>query len=275
MSESSKSRTRMYDLLFAALLLLAPCFPLFAQAPSAEEVITRAHRILFYSGNDMKAKVSMRLVSKEGQERTRELLMLRKNVGQGSEQRSFIYFYSPADVRDMTFMMWKHPPRDAERWLFLPALNMVRRIAANDKRSSFVGSDFSYEDVSGREVEEDTHTLLREETADGKPVFVIRSAPKDPRSVDFSYRLSWIDKENFVLRREEYFDKRGELYKVFSADEVKQIQGFWTTVRRTMKNAQNVHRTEVSFSEVGYDVGIPNDLFTERSLRNPPARWVR
>ena len=272
MSDASKGR---YSAIFAALALLGASATALAQAPSAQEVIARAHRVLFYSGSDMKAKVAMRLVSKEGQERARELQMLRKNAGQGSEQRYFIYFYSPADVRDMTFMVWKHPPRDAERWLFLPALNMVRRIAANDKRSSFVGSDFSYEDISGREVEDDTHTLLREETVEGRSVFVIRSVPKEPRSVDFSYRLSWIDRENFALRREEYYDKRNELYKVFTADEVKQVQGFWTTVRRTMKNVQNGHWTEVRFSEVQYNVGLPNDLFSERSLRNPPARWIR
>jgi outer membrane lipoprotein-sorting protein len=259
--------------LILALALLPP--GVFAQAPSADDVMERAHRVQFYSGNDMKAKAMMRLVTKEGQQRVREFMMLRKNIGQGSEQRYFIYFYSPADVRDMTFMVWKHPPRDAERWLFLPALNMVRRIAANDKRSSFVGSDFSYEDVSGREAEEDTHTLVREDTLDGRAVFVVRSVPKDERSVDFGYLLSWIDKENYALRREQYFDKRGEPYKVFTADEVKQVEGLWTILKRTMKNVQNGHQTEVTFSQIEYNVGVPNDLFSERSLRNPPGRWVR
>ncbi len=272
MSRASESKLIF---LFPVFLLLFPSTSVFAQALSAEEVVGRAHRVLFYSGNDLKAKLHMRLVSKEGRERVRELTMLRKNLAPGGEQRFFIYFYNPADVRDMTFMIWKHPQRDDERWLFLSALKLVRRIAANDKRSSFVGSDFSYEDVSGREVEEDTHTLLREETREGRPVFVIRSVPKDEKSADFSYRLAWIDKENYVLWREEYYDKRKELYKVFTADEVKQVQGLWTTVRRTMKNVQNGHRTEVSFLTIEYNVGLPDDLFSERYLQNPPARWIR
>ncbi|HEY4684118.1 MAG TPA: outer membrane lipoprotein-sorting protein [Candidatus Acidoferrales bacterium] len=271
----SRARGRKMIFLFSLLLLLFPSAAAFAQTLSAEEVVGQAHRVLFYSGNDMKAKVQMRLVSKEGRERVRELTMLRKNLQQGGEQRFFIYFYSPADVRDMTFMIWKHPQRDDERWLFLPALKLVRRIAANDKRSSFVGSDFSYEDVSGREVEEDTHALLREETLAGRPVFVMRSVPKDAKSADFSYRLAWVDKENFVLWREEYYDKRNELYKLFTADEVKQVQGLWTAVRRTMKNVQNGHRTEVTFLDVRYNVGLEDSLFTERYLQNPPARWIR
>ena len=200
------------------LLLLFCSVAASAQTLSPEEIVGRAYQVLFYSGNDMKAKVRMRLVSKEGSERVREMTMLRKNLPEGGQQRFFIYFHSPADVRDMTFMVWKHPPRDAERWLFIPSIKLVRRIAANDKRSSFVGSDFSYEDVSGREVEEESHTLVREDTLNGHPVFVIRSVPKDEKSADFAYRLAWIDKENFVLWREEYYDKRNQLYKVFTAD---------------------------------------------------------
>ncbi len=246
-----------------------------AQTPPAEEIVRRAHRVFFYPGNDMRAKVRMRLVSKEGSERIRELTMLRKNLPEGGQQRFFIYFHSPADVRDMTFMVWKHPPRDAERWLFLPALNLVRRIAANDKRSSFIGSDFSYEDVSGREVGEDAHTLLREEALNDRAVFVIRSVPKDARSADFSHKLAWIDKESFVIWREEYYDKRDQPYKVFTADEVKVVQGFPSTVKRTMKNLQNGHWTEVVFQEIEYNVGLEDSLFSERYLRNPPSRWVR
>ncbi len=241
---------------------------------SPEAIVKEAHRVSYYSGKDMKARVLMRLIAKDGKERIREMTMLRLNLQDG-QQKYFLYFYQPGDVRDMTFMVWKHPQREDERWLFIPAIKLVRRIAANDKRSSFVGSDFSYEDVSGREVEEDTHTLVREETLNGRPVFVIRSVPKNEKSSDFSYRLAWIDNENFVLWREEYYDKRNELSKVFTADEVKQVDGEWTTVRRTMKNVQNGHRTEVTFLAVDYNVGLEDSLFSERYLSNPPTRWIR
>jgi len=93
--------------------------------------------------------------------------------------------------------------------------------------------------------------------------------------VDYGYRLAWIDKETFVLWKEEYYDKRNELYKVFTADEVRQVQGFWTVSKRTMKNMQNGHRTEVSFTDVAYNVGLEASLFTERYLSNPPTRWIR
>ena len=248
----------------------------FAGTPGeAEEIMRRSALVQFYSGNDMRAKVTMRLLSKEGGERVRELIMTRRNVKAGGDQKYFILFRQPADVRDMTFLVWKYPQRDSDRWLYIPAIKLVKRIAANDKRSSFVGSDFSYEDVSGRAAEEDNHTLLREEKYEGKELFVVKSIPKDEKSADFGYKVSWIDKGNFVLWKEEYYDKRGALFKVFTADEVKPIQGFPTTVKRTMKNVQTGHWSEAAYGEVKYNLGLADGVFSERSLRNPPKELAR
>jgi hypothetical protein len=241
----------------------------------AEEIMRRSSLVQFYSGNDMKSKVTMRLLSKEGGERVRVLIMARRNVKTGGDQKYFILFLQPADVRDMTFLVWKYPQRDSDRWLYIPAIKLVKRIAADDKRSSFVGSDFSYEDVSGRAAEEDNQMLLREEKYEGKEVFVVKSVPKDEKSVDFGYKVSWVDKGSFVLWKEEYYDKRGSLYKVFTADEVKPIQGFPTTVKRTMRNVETGHWTEVTYGEVKYNLGLADSLFTERSLRNPPRELAR
>jgi outer membrane lipoprotein-sorting protein len=241
----------------------------------AEEIMRRSALVQFYSGNDMKSKVTMRLLSKEGGERVRELFMARRNVKAGGDQKYFILFLRPPDVRDMTFLVWKYPQRDSDRWLYIPAIKLVKRIAANDKRSSFVGSDFSYEDVSGRAVEEDNHALLREEKFEGKDVFVVKSIPKDEKSADFGYKVSWVDKGSLILWKEEYYDKRGALFKVFTADEVKTIQGFPTTVRRTMKNVQTGHWTEVTYEEVKYNLALADSLFSERSLKNPPKAFAK
>lgn len=261
-----------------SVLLLVPLWgsPSLAQERlSAAGIAAKSNLVSYYAGDTMKARVFMRLIRKEGSERIRELTMLRKDLKEGGEQHYFTYFHEPSDVRGMTFMVWKYLQRDDDRWLFIPALNLVKRIAANDKRSSFVGSDFSYEDVSGREVEEDNHAVLREERLDGKEVYVVKSVPKDERSADLGYKLSWIDKGSFVLWKEEYYDKRGDLFKVFTAGEVKPVQGFLTTVKRTMGNVQTGHKTEVTFKEVKYNLILPEELFSERSLRTPPRELVR
>src|SRR3989337_2443749 len=112
----------------------------FAGPPGgAEEIMRRSALVQFYAGNDMRAKVTMRLLSKEGGERVRELILTRRNVKAGGDQKYFILFLQPADVRDLTFLVWKYTQRDSDRWLYIPAIKLVKRIAANDKRASSVG----------------------------------------------------------------------------------------------------------------------------------------
>jgi hypothetical protein len=244
-----------------------------AEAPSANEIVARSLETFYYAGDDQSSRVTMRLINPQGKERRREMTLLRKNLGSGGEQRYYLYFHAPADVKGTAFMVWKYPTREDDRWIFIPAIKLVRRIAADDKRSSFVGSDFTYEDVSGREVEDETHSLLGEETLDGRPVYRIESTPK--AKVGYARRLSWIDRERWLPLKEEYYDVRGELMRSFSADEVREVDGHWTATRRTMRNAQSGHRTEVVYQEVGYGVGLGKELFSERYLRRPPRRWIR
>ncbi|MBI5185643.1 MAG: outer membrane lipoprotein-sorting protein [Nitrospinae bacterium] len=260
----------MRYLIVLAVMLL----PLNAFAFTGDEIMKKSQAVFLYPGKDFKARVMMKLISKAGQERIREMAMLRKNYGEaGGDQRYFIYFFQPADVKDMTFMVYKYPAKDDDRWLFVPAINMVRRIAAQDKSSSFVGSDFTYEDISGRDIEDDAHAIIREEKLGERDCYVITSAPK-AGDVDYSHKLSWIDKANFLPLKEEYYAKTGEIHRVFTADEIKDVKGFPTVTKRTMKNLKTGHRTEVGFVKTDYDIGIEDSLFSERYLKQAPRKWI-
>ena len=190
--------------------------PVGAQGLSPEDIVARSQEAFLAPGDDMSVRVTMRLINKAGRERVREMTMLRKDLD-GGDQKYFMYFHRPGDVRDMTFMVWKYEGRPDDRWLFVPAIRLVRRIAANDSRSSFVGSDFTYEDVSGRDVDADTHTLVGEETLDGTACYVVESVPKasDP---EYQRKVAWIASTTFLPPKEEYYDRRGALYRVYSAD---------------------------------------------------------
>ncbi|NOX97610.1 MAG: outer membrane lipoprotein-sorting protein [Nitrospirae bacterium] len=240
---------------------------------TAEKIIAKSRLAFYYTGKDMKAKVFMELINKGGRKRIRDLVMLRKNEQKGGNQKYFMYFYKPADVRGITFMVYKYPDRDDDRWLFIPAINLVKRIAANDKYSSFVGSDFTYEDISGRKPTEDTHTLLRQEKLNGKESFVIESIPK--KTSVYTKRISWIDKKTYLPLKEEFYDKQNELYRVFEALVIKDIDGFPTVTGRVMRNVKTGHRTEVTLRAVQYNLGIEDNLFSERYLRRPPLKWIR
>ena len=242
-------------------------------ALTPEEIVRACYVHFYYAGNDMKARILMKLIDKGGQERIRDLTMLRKNYAEGGEQKYFIYFHQPSDVRGTTFMVYKYPDKDDDRWLFIPAIDLVKRIAANDKFSSFVGSDFTYEDISGRKPEEDTHALLKEEEVNGRNCFVIESTSKG-RS-EYTKKISWIDKQNFLPLKEEFYDKQNELYRRFEALEIKEKNGISTATKRVMQNVKTGHRTEVTFQDVEYNLGIKDDIFSERYLRKAPPQWIK
>src|SRR3989344_7902161 len=255
-------------------LLLAALSPLPAMALTGEEVMKKSQAAFLYPGKDFKARVTMKLIGKDGGERVRELVMLRKNFGApGGEQKYFMVFFKPADVKDMSFMTYKYPAKDDDRWIFIPAVSMVKRIAAQDKRSSFVGSDFTYEDVSGRDIEDDTHVVEREEKVGDRDCYVVKSTPKGADS-DFGYKFTWVDKANYLPLKEEQYDKKGTRYKQFTANEIADVKGIPTAVKRTMKNLQTGHRTEVAYLKTDYGLGIEDSLFSERFLRQPPRKWI-
>jgi len=116
---------------------------------SVDDIVSRANVVAYYEGKDGKAEVMMTITDRQGRERIRQFTILRMDLKDGGEQKYYAHFSSPTDVRNMVFMIWKHTDRDDDRWLYLPALDLVNRIAAGDKRTSFAGSHFLYEDISG------------------------------------------------------------------------------------------------------------------------------
>lgn len=248
-------------------------FPMFvpAQTPEVGEIILKAERAAYYAGEDGVADVKMVIHDANGGTRERKFRILRWN-GEDGEQKFYVYFNGPADVRRMAYLVWKHPgDKEDDRWLWLPAIGKVNRIAPGDKRTSFVGSDFVYEDVSGRDPAADTHQLL--EATDAH--YHIKSVPKDPESVEFAHYEVWIDKETFLPVKAEYTNDRGGVYRVVTADQVETIQGHPTVTVSTVEDKSRNSKTVNSFSNIQYDVGLDERMFSERFLRRPPREAVR
>lgn len=255
------------------LLLLAPGLtPLAGEdLTDPREVANRAAAVSYYQGDDGRADVAMVITDARGRVRNRAMTILRKDTGGDlGEQRFFVYFREPADVSRTTFLVWKKPDGDDDRWLYRPALDLVRRIAASDERTSFVGSHFFYEDVSGRSPSEDAHELV--ETTD--TYYVLKSTPKDPASVEFDHYVSWIHKETLIPVRTEYHKAEGGPYRRYEALKVETIDGRPTVTAARMADLERGGETTLTYSGVRYDTGLDDDIFEERYLRNPPAAVV-
>ena len=261
-----------WSMLVAGLLMFIAFFGSHARAIDVAEIIDKANEVSYYQGFDGKANVHMSIIDSQGRERERGFVILRHDLGEDlAEQKFYVYFNLPADVNKTAFMVWKNIDRDDDRWLYLPALDLVKRIAASDKRTSFVGSHFFYEDVSGRNPAEDNHELI-EETDN---FYVVQSIPKDPNSVEFSHYKLWIHKTSFIPVKIEYFDAEGNIYRTYEALKVETIQDFVTVVESRMTDTRLEGYTTLTYSDVSYDLEIGEDIFSERYLREPPRRLLR
>ncbi|MEM9494713.1 MAG: outer membrane lipoprotein-sorting protein [Pseudomonadota bacterium] len=266
-------RKLMFTLLAGAVALCGAAPVLGADSDTVQEIVNKASAAAYYRGKDGKAKVSMSIVDGRGRERSREFTIIRSDIGDedNGDQRFYVFFNRPADVNRTAFMVWKNVDRDDDRWLYLPALDLVKRIAASDERTSFVGSHFFYEDVSGRGPTEDTHVLV-EETEN---YFIVESTPKDPDAVEFSSYKNWIHKETFIPVKTEYYDASEDAYRTYSAVRVEVVGGYPTVMEARIEDQRIGGATTLYYNDVEYDIALPEDIFSERYLRNPPRRYLR
>jgi hypothetical protein len=239
---------------------------------SVDEIVNKANLAAYYAGTDGRAEVEMNIIDKSGSTRTRKFALLRMNTDGGS-QKFYVYFKEPADLYKQVFLVWKEVDegKDDSRWMWLPALNLKRSIAPGDKRTSFVGSDFVYEDVSGRNLREDTHELV-ETTA---MQYVVKNTPKKPDDVEFSTYTVWIDKDTFLPRKAEYLDKNGKPYRIVEATKIETIQSFPTVTESVVKDLNAGGSTVNTFSNIDYNIGLDENIFTERFLRRPPREVTK
>jgi outer membrane lipoprotein-sorting protein len=254
------------------LLIAATATPVFSQ--DASEIMQKSHLAYFYAENDGRSDVVMTIVDKRGRERVKEFVMLRLDEEEGGKQKYYAYFKKPSDVSRLTFMVHKTPDGNDMRWIYVPSVDLVKPISADDKNSSFVGSHFSYEDVSGRHWSEDTHKLIGDSTIGDRAVFVIESIPVE-KYKGFARKMSYVDKENYLPLVEYYFDKKGELVRTFRAESVEDINGVVTMTGRSMENVKKGGKTTITFAGIDYNVGLDNSVFTERFLKNPPRKYVK
>jgi len=254
-------------------LILAAFAAAGAAAMDVGEIVQRANHAAYYQGADGRADVKMTITDQQGRERSREFTILRRNTGEAAdaEQKLYVLFQRPADVSNTAFLVWKHVGADDDRWLYLPALDLVRRIAASDERTSFVGSHFFYEDVSGRVPAEDTHELI-EESAN---YYVVKSTPKDASRVEFASYTNWIHRGTFLPVKTEFSDAAGKVYRTYEALAVETVQGYPTVVRSRMSDTRIGGNTTLEYSAVVYDTGVPEEVFSERYLRTPPRDYLQ
>jgi hypothetical protein len=258
--------------LSAALVALAAAAAGAQPAPGSADWIARQVQDRD-TGRDSRFEMRMRLFDRQGRVRERQLRLVGLRGTEKGERadRLLIRFLYPNDIRGTGFLVLEHPGGDDERFLYLPALGRVRRIAGEEKQGSFVGSDFTYEDIGGRALGDYTYAVAAPAATwtgpDGRvwPAWRLESRAKDPNAT-YPRVVSIVLKDTFVVAAAESFNRRDEVVKIFEVRKLAQVSGIWTALDMAMHNRRDRTRTELEVTKAEYSVGLKEADFSRREL---------
>ena len=220
----------------------------------------------------MKTDSTMVLINDKGQQRERKNTTLLKLQPNGIDSKLLVKFSMPADIKGTGFLQVEHSDGDDDLWLYLPALKKSRRLVANNKKDSFLGSDFSYGDISLPKVDQYRHTLQASEQIDAHDCYVIESVPANETvksDSGYSRKITWVRTDNFLEAKVEYYDISGRLLKTQTITKHQLVEpetARWFAQYREMTNHQTGHKTVLNFDKIEAGVAVPDDLFTTRYI---------
>lgn len=247
-------------------LLLTGLLTLSAHAISSYDVAKKSDAAT--SGfKDAQSIMQMTLVNAHNQKRERTMKM-KILEGKGSDgDKSLMEFLSPSDVKGTKFLSYQHINRDDDQWLYLPALKRVKRIASKNKSGSFMGSEFSYEDLNAFNADKYNYNgEAKSVTLEGKKYYKTISTPKSKYS-GYKKQISYVGVKNYLLHRVEYYDRKGALLKVATFSGYKKTKGVWRIGKIEMKNMQNDKSTTIEWKKEKIKTGLKARDFHKRVLK--------
>ncbi|WP_148217703.1 outer membrane lipoprotein-sorting protein [Acetohalobium arabaticum] len=232
-----------------------------AQELSGDDVLDKVEESI--DAQSSQVKLRMELYNESGSKRTRELEAYTKD---GEYDKALICFLAPASVKDTAFLSQEKKSDDEDMYLYMPALGNVRKIAGSQKNGSFVGTDFSYNDLSilggGKYKEDYQATILDEDDKE----YLLRLVPTD-EDIEYKFVKMWVQKSNWFPTKLEFYDKDKELYKELISEDIKERSGYWTAEKMTMKDLDEGSKTVIYLDEITYDLELNDRIFTVRYLR--------
>jgi hypothetical protein len=187
--------------------------------------------------------------------------------GENDSDKSVVVFNHPPDIDGTALLTHSHKDRDDDQWLFLPALKRVKRISSSNKSGSFVGSEFSYEDMSNIEIDKYKFRFLRDETFEGQETYVVERTPLDENS-GYTKQIAWIDKEHYRTLKVDFYDRKESHLKTLISTEYKQyLDKYWRAHKLEMVNHQTGKSTELVWQEYKFRQGLSERDFTQTSLQ--------
>ncbi|UXI69110.1 outer membrane lipoprotein-sorting protein [Tahibacter amnicola] len=252
-------------------LLLGACLAGTAGATTPDATTLMAEVRQRNDGQDVYSDLDLVLIDEKGGTRTRKLRYFQKDFG--GDEKLLLYFTDPNDVKGVGFQTFTYDEKVGkidDQWIYLPAFRQVRRIAATDKRGSFMGSEFAYIDLEKVRVTDYTQKITGEESILGRACWVVERTPSSDEVVARTgyYRtVVWVDKESDVVLKQSYYDAKGVEFKVMTVARLEKVQDIWTVMQSDMHDRVSDKKSSLVFSNVRYNVGLADKLFAQSILK--------
>ncbi len=245
----------------ALALALAP--PVFAQ-DDARKIVEEAQRRT--ESKSQRYEGLLEVLDSKGKVADKRWLFTR--LGSHGQSKAVLRFVAPAEVKGVALLIVNHPDRASDQWMWTPALQRERRIALQDRSTRFFGTDFSFEDLEERDVNQYNYRLLGDEVIDGAACWRIESTPSEKKISQYTKSEVWIRKDTYALAQVESYIKT-EVVRRLKYSNFAQQQGIWTGRRLEMSDLRRKSRTILTLEKLEYNVPLKDEDFTLQALRNP------
>ena len=189
-----------------------------------------------------------------------------ERLGSHGQSKAVLRFTAPAEVKGVALLVVNHPDRASDQWMWTPAIERDRRIALQDRSTRFFGTDFSFEDLEERDVDQYDYTLVGDDAVDGAACWKIQSTPRQTKSSQYTRSIVWIRKDSYALARIENYAKDDLLRRLAYAD-IRSVQGIWTARQLEMTDVKRGSRTRLTLDKLEYNVALKDEDFTLQAIR--------
>jgi len=237
---------------------------------SGRDVVEKSQETTELAGTE--AVSTLTIIDSQGRERVRKIAQVSKLTDNGNTEKKLVRFLEPADVKGTGLLTFDYEEKDDDMWLYMPALRKTRRIVSSEKSNSFMGSEFTYADMTPPSLDDFNYEKLESETLDSEPCYVVNIIAKNDDIADengFHRRVVWISKEDFVIRKAVYYDYNDEKYKMLTVKDIKELDSENDKYRPThmvMENVQNGRKSILKVNEIQFNPDVKDSYFTTNYL---------
>ena len=219
----------------------------------------------------------MILVDEDGSKEKREIKEYKQKNNKKDLTDSLIVFIKPADIKGTALLNKQYSKDNENQWIYMPDLKKLQRIAQGSKKNYFMGTDFTYEDLSADKLDNYHYKLLREEKLKvnkhdkNDDCYVIQAIPTDSYKPKTGYgkKILWITKDHFYTKKIEFYDKKGKFIKnEISWDFINPVGTVYRPIKIIVNNKKENHKTLVKVVDLKINKPIKSKIFTQRYLLN-------